>query len=828
MISDLWTLQSTALGAEEKTLAAWGFTSAVLDRVSQGVDTLTLTAPAADGITPDDLWDWEEELVLYRDGEVFFRGYVAETPRMFSGTEEATTYVVKSAWWLLERLHYLQAWDVLASDSTISSESIGRYRLGDDPSTRLVSAMFSALETYAVAQGVDVAFDASAAPPLPIPPVEGQHQTVAQIVQQILRWYPDATLAAVYTADGTTFRLRTGATAGAQSITIGSDGVEDFKIRALPEQQVDMVRVIWETSTTRYTQTEDSEDAVGGYIKTPERVLAYDDYPAGSTPTRRSLVVTLPGATIDATTVGAAPESEVLAPPDSPPQPTAQPVQTETYPETGAYDSDAEDWWLERAGLAFYGLTGDNIRLPRTSSGNILAHRVVLDASAVPQPPSAVNPNSTLLWSPTTIADVPRELISGALSDWMNVQSYPALAEITIAVSVTAVDALSTDLREAFLRRGPERYTMTIDGSPYPAYLVQAAHRFTATDAVTKTYTKPLYISYVATSESAPVAATEANLANSQNIAKVAGLAQRLYESRNYIPHAGSVTLVSEEVPATDWLGKRLAAVHADRPEWAEIRNVIQQVSQDLGRGRVDLTFGPPEHLAAATWTELLAPAREAQRSRAVAASAPPKAGRLVPIVAGYADADPEDRAKRENPIVGPSITPRFSSHWTGAGGAITLPWDLEAGESDGTWKLIPGKILDTPTDLSSTLTIGSVDNEWSPSAGDILRLKITGTFASPTVTLEMGGAWTDHPAAYETTGSGASAEFTSYFYPLWEFFETRGEGAGWFSVGDLWGLKLAPNAAGLLRTAGVYHKSGDLPFSVPVLVPYHSAISAE
>lgn len=813
MLSDLWTLQSTAEGAEEKTLAAWGFDGAQISAVSLGGESLSLSLKG-DGLTHEDLWSWEEELVLYRDGEVYWRGYVAETPRMFSPRSEGVGYVLKNAWWLLERLTFRQSWSALVG-SGIDTAEMGRFLLADTADNRRVTQVLATLQTFVTASGISLTIDSTGITDLVVPPIEGHNRTVADIIKTCLRWYPHLALVADYSASGTTLRVVSATASPANLLKVGTDAIDGLDIRALPELQVDACRVIYETQASRYEVVTPGEedDFVGGFRKTAARVVASDTYPAGAAITRRSLVVTMP--------YPSQAEGSPLAP-TMPPQPTEQPVQTETYPASGDYDTTTERWWLKRSGLeATFGLTVDQIRLPRTTDKDIVAHTVALDESVVQEPPSAVNPNSTPLWAPDTIADVPKELISGMLSDWMDVKQYPATATVTIAVSVAAVNALSAPKKSAFMRLGPRKYTMTIEGVDYPAWLLDARWRFTATNALTKVYRNKLDADRSGAAEN-PSAATSDEYANAVANAVIPDLAKRLYEARSSLLYAGSCTLVSEEIDAKKYLGRRLSIYAADRPEWMSLGAVVQRETIRLESGDRSLVFGPPEQLGPQDWAELHTAARARYESRSTVGAGSPPVGNQSPP----SDPDNDEELNEGNPIIGASVTPTQQFEWLSGGTGQILPWDIEQdGTTPGGWVLVPGTILESLANLETVIEIVNVGNTWEPTAGQILRLKVTGDFDDPTITLEIGGAWTDHPSSYETTGSGGSAEFTSYFFPLWEFLDTEGERTIPINTG-VYGRKLAPNCEGLLRTATVYHQSGNRAYGAPILIPYHGSLT--
>lgn len=152
-------------------------------------------------------------------------------------------------------------------------------------------------------------------------------------------------------------------------------------------------------------------------------------------------------------------------------------------------------------------------------------------------------------------------------------------------------------------------------------------------------------------------------------------------------------------------------------------------------------------------------------------------------------------------------------------------PWDLTLVNDSGGVKINCGTIIKDASDLTGQITISSADSTFTPSAGHTIRLKIAGTFDTPTVTLESGGSWTDHPAAYETTGSTTTAEFAAYYYPLWEFVGTAA--ADTVRVTDSVNARRLVGFHHFLRNVAAYHKPTDRPFAVPFLLPYHRALTA-
>lgn len=137
-----------------------------------------------------------------------------------------------------------------------------------------------------------------------------------------------------------------------------------------------------------------------------------------------------------------------------------------------------------------------------------------------------------------------------------------------------------------------------------------------------------------------------------------------------------------------------------------------------------------------------------------------------------------------------------------------------------------PGTILKEWEDLSVAITITDIDEEFSVSAGSLIYLKITGPADTPAVVLESGSDWTDHPAPVETTSSSATAEFTAYHYPLWEFLSTSDDERDLPLGENLFARKLV-GSTHFLRTWLPYQKGSDKMFGSHFLLPYHRKISS-
>jgi hypothetical protein len=76
------------------------------------------------------------------------------------------------------------------------------------------------------------------------------------------------------------------------------------------------------------------------------------------------------------------------------------------------------------------------------------------------------------------------------------------------------------------------------------------------------------------------------------------GLAASLFDAYSAIPYEGRILLVQEECSAIPWTSRKLAIANGV-PEWESATILVQQSSEDIFRGRTELTIGPPRQLGA-------------------------------------------------------------------------------------------------------------------------------------------------------------------------------------------------------------------------------------
>jgi hypothetical protein len=424
--------------------------------------------------------------------------------------------------------------------------------------------------------------------------------------------------------------------------------------------------------------------------------------------------------------------------------------------------------------------------------------------------PSTINPNSTALWRPAAVTDLPRMLVSGSLAEWMRVKAAELVLDATVAVRKSTVDALDDTPKRRFMDMGPT--TGEVQG--VPAYLLHREFRVMGTNALRK-----VYRNWPATEARSPAADLAAEIAAASEQHVVPNLAQTMWAERQTLPWEGAVTIAREDVSADQWVGSVLNLTGGETA-WTTMRAVIESESHNLVTGRSSIAFGPPTHLAVQDRREMHAVARQSRMARAQAAQTMPPPPRE--------DEDDEELSTGQGvggvypSTVNPVVTPQ---HTGGGGGAGELVWALEIVNAQaGTVAVNCGTIIRDVTDLTAELAIAGAESTHTATAGQTLRLKITGAFDDPVCTLEAGAAWTGHPSAVQSSGSGNTAAFVAYYYPLWEFVATAGDDTTQIRDG-LHARRLVASTH-LIRTAAAYHKTDDRPFAVPVLQPYHRALT--
>ena len=181
--------------------------------------------------------------------------------------------------------------------------------------------------------------------------------------------------------------------------------------------------------------------------------------------------------------------------------------------------------------------------------------------------PSLQGVRNLVIKNPSRTSVHPNELVEGSVAPWMR----RSIEEDV----VRALDSYETD-----------------DVSEVDR---EEAVRLNATDASTFTYQRLLSAE---PDEAAPM-----------------GLARQLFEAVNVLQYDGFVELESEEVSLQPYLGT-LLSFSESTPEYAAMRGLVQEVREDIERGRTWIRFGPPKHLGADDLVELMRVNRRRRATR--------------------------------------------------------------------------------------------------------------------------------------------------------------------------------------------------------------------
>jgi hypothetical protein len=176
--------------------------------------------------------------------------------------------------------------------------------------------------------------------------------------------------------------------------------------------------------------------------------------------------------------------------------------------------------------------------------------------------PDPINSRATRI-AKTTAADLPRELVSGSVEDWMRVKVGKVLMTYDLKIIGTP-NAAQKKILANFEGLGK---TVSV----------------TATNATTKIYKG---ISSFTAGEGRPT-----------------GLAAAVYAAATEQQFEGNVVTVHEEVPAGRWHGKKLSLVDGETTLVAGA--VIHSASVDVEGGKLTLDFGPMPYLSAGDFLDL-------------------------------------------------------------------------------------------------------------------------------------------------------------------------------------------------------------------------------
>ena len=476
---------------------------------------------------------YEQSVSITRDSVLLFQGTVRELPRSGSDASETQSFVIEDAWALLERTTYQELWTVNGGSVLLPQVVLGMDHLGNriDVGAQIELVIAFAADTA----GIDIQCGTMPAG-LDLWPSEAVSQSCAEVIRTSLRYHPDWVCWIDHTTTPPTFHVTPRAVATVRALAVTDCAAVQIAEKAdlIPE----CVRIV-------YTCANNIDDAV-------YRDYAVDKYPSGgddSGPGTLTTVIELAGG-----------QASIAK----------QQIETDDLP-TFVGDAAANQTegkaWLKRVYpfLVYVAPAGaDPAKGIQDSSFAVTKYGKALIVDGNPKP-TAINVNATRL-DLRTVADAPRQLISGTIQEWMRKRSGKVAVQMLVVPTATA-----TDDEIALLRTLPPWF------------------EFIGTDAQTKIYKGQPQWRTIA--ESIP-----------------AGIAELYYETiANGCRWEGSVTLTDKStIGAIGWMGGVLDLTGSADTNWAAMKAPIHSITWDAKTEKCTLSFGPNPNYSVQDFCEYL------------------------------------------------------------------------------------------------------------------------------------------------------------------------------------------------------------------------------
>lgn len=458
-------------------------------------------------------WAADAQVTIYRvvDGvpAPYYTGRVQETPKNAGRDSETRTLFLADAWQDLEEVIYQEEWPI-GGGAVLYPRCI----LGRDAAGELITTgeQIGEVIDYAISQGVSIT-KGTIDTGLQLWPSEARNMSCESVIVEQLRFHPDWACWLDHSTSPPTFHARVKGSLDTIAIDIADESIEGFGFAEVVRNVPNGVRIIYESAANI-----DGEVFRDAYLDT-----------AGDTTGRKVMQAMLDLEGIQM-------------------QFQKSRIQTRTMP-TNAASMKAyfKLKWPELADVPDAAFDFSNV------SFTLVAEE---------DHPPAVCPKATRL-TVESAADLPRELVSGSIEDWMQKK----------------------------VGRVVVKYDLEIIGSP-PADLKKILDNFkgtgksfsvTATNAVTKRYKG---ISSFTEGEGRPE-----------------GLAAAIFAAATAQQHEGSVATVAEDVPAGRFHGKTLVLMNGETTIMPA--TVIHSAGFDIESGRMSLDFGPLPYLSSGDFLEL-------------------------------------------------------------------------------------------------------------------------------------------------------------------------------------------------------------------------------
>ena len=632
--------------------------------ISENADTVSeaVLAVTADSYTQTASFSYGDTITIARDGVNVFTGKVFQVPRGATGTTEGLEYILRDAWYDLERLVYQVEREYVKTvnppeegeddNSTLDfvNNLVGTITFEtDDP----LGDRISDIITYAQSKGVNISAG-SIHSGINWYRTESKDRTCAELIREFLRLMPDYMAWFDNTVIPATFNLTPRSSMPVRDYTIGQDVIVNHDIVRHDSENVPCVVIRYEKpiSVDSESYTEITEDIA----------------PVGCDASQVGTMVETVGLQ------GGLFQNEYAR------------VTTDTIPQDDAGTDTIKEWWIEytpqlKTIADEHGLAElrDFLKIPSVNvpAENVKKHQVSVIDDGLPRP-APINPASTPITQTTNPEDYPRHIIEGTLPEWANKRYRPILAEVTMGVLASEADAIADDgLKASILDLF--NVPKTFDSKAYLTALLTG--KVTGTNAVTKNYKRAVTAN---PGETPPT-----------------GIAAELLAQLNLDRFSGDLTLIGQDPDTITKVGQRLN-LNGGRSEWATMGESIQSVTHDIQNGSTSVSFGPAQNLGANDLIDRLRASRANQFGFGVQSGQTMKEG-----------------------LGGNSATPLLSFTLDNGASTSVHPWKVTlTGESASqTASILKGKIFDglmSITEIEPTLTADAV------LAGDVVCLEYT------------------------------------------------------------------------------------------------------
>lgn len=490
---------------DSRTLADWRITTLQRRRSSMAADSVTFLVDGLD-ITGEAPFPDGSEISIEADGVGWFRGRVVSVRRSAAGNSGVFAYEVAGPWWYLERVVYQQPWaqqgsaDVLRTHCLLNLTTTGlAWSTRDQIDDALVWTRDRAIGQYGSAP---FQWLKSELPEIQIPSDEVRDTTAAEVIRKQFRWMPDCVTWFDYATTPPTFHARRRADLESVRVTYAAERVA---VDLTPRTDLVVPSVV-----LKYEQVASVD---GQSIAS----VSVDAWPPGATGEEFGallLTVDLAGGTA---------------------------VHASAYVRSEALPTTNEEWraWLRTKEPWLNDARATILSIDSVTRG----------ASEDPEGSEPIDP-------------LPRELLGGAIADWMNGSSQ----QETVTIRVTL--QIKDDAGEVI---DDQSKTFTVN--------------IQTTDVATGHYqTLQEFVS----GESVPV-----------------GLAQSLYESLSVADYQGTISVVGDGAGAGVRPGNRLS-IDGGHADWSTMAAPVQEVIEDVGSLTTRISVGPPGHLGPRDLIDLL------------------------------------------------------------------------------------------------------------------------------------------------------------------------------------------------------------------------------